>query len=84
MGSKTKRIASGSEGTQTGEQARAYYSIDAAAERLSVGRSTIERLLHGGTVGYFRIGRRLIIPADSLLRYEAFLLSTVRQRTQVL
>jgi transposase len=51
MGSKTKRIALASEGTQTDEQARAYYSIDAAAERLSVGRSTIERLLHGEQLG---------------------------------
>jgi excisionase family DNA binding protein len=35
-----------------------------------VHRSTIERLLHDGTVGFFRIGRRMIIPANNLLRYE--------------
>lgn len=84
MGSKTKRIASSSETGPIRERTREYYSINAAAERLSVHRSTIERLLHDGTVGYFRIGRRMIIPVDNLLRYEAFLISSVRQRTPFL
>lgn len=71
MSSKRKKgIASGSESGQVSGRAREYYSINAAADRLSVHRSTIERLLHDGTVGFFRIGRRMIIPANNLLRYE--------------
>ena len=48
------------------------FSINAVAEHLSVHRSTVERLLHGGEFGtdWWRIGRKIIIPKANVFAYE--------------
>jgi excisionase family DNA binding protein len=70
MPSKTTEPTSPANEThQINGQAPATYSVNKAAERLSVHRSTIARLLHDGTLGFFRIGTRIIIPAENLQRY---------------
>ena len=45
------------------------YTIEEAAEALSVGRTVMFRLLREGSVKGVRIGRRHIITADSLKAY---------------
>jgi excisionase family DNA binding protein len=48
------------------------FSINAVAKHLSIHRSTVERLLHGGEFGedWWRIGRRIIIPKENVFAYE--------------
>ena len=48
------------------------FSINAVAKHLSVHRSTVERLLHGGEFGrdWWRIGRKIIIPKENVFAYE--------------
>ena len=48
------------------------FSINAIAKHLSVHRSTVERLLHGGEFGtdWWRIGRKIIIPKENVFAYE--------------
>jgi excisionase family DNA binding protein len=48
------------------------FSINKAAEYLSVHRSTVERLLHAGELGnnWWRIGTKIIIPKQNVFDYE--------------
>ena len=50
-----------------------YFSIDQVAAKLSVHRSTVERLLYGGKLGYCQIGRRRIISETDLRDYLALI-----------
>ena len=48
------------------------FDINKIAEHLSVHRSTVERLLHGGEFGkdWWRKGRKIIIPKENVFAYE--------------
>lgn len=48
------------------------FSVNKAAEYLSVHRSTVERLLHAGEFGkdWWRIGKKIIIPKENVFAYE--------------
>jgi len=54
------------------DQGIGNFSINAVAKHLSVHRSTVERLLHGGEFGkdWWRIGRKIIIPKENVFAYE--------------
>ncbi len=45
------------------------YSIVASSKALGVSRNTIFALLSSGKLGYVRIGRRRLIPADAIDRF---------------
>lgn len=57
------------------EGTRLLYSIAEAGECLSVKRSTVYELLKRGDLERISIGRRALIPADSLERYVSKLRS---------
>lgn len=44
-------------------------TIDEVAERLRVGRRTIERFLAEGEIGSVKVGRRRLVPETELERY---------------
>jgi excisionase family DNA binding protein len=46
-----------------------HFSINQIAAKLSVHRSTIERLLYSGKLGYYQLGRRRIVSEEELKRY---------------
>ena len=48
------------------------FDINKIAEHLSVHRSTVERLLHGGEFGkdWWRIGRKIVVPKENVFAYE--------------
>lgn len=48
------------------------FSIDQAAEYLTLSRSEIERMLHNGEFGrnWWRRGRKIIIPRINVFAYE--------------
>jgi excisionase family DNA binding protein len=48
-----------------------HFSIDQVAARLCVGRSTVERLLYAGKLGYCQVGRRRIISETHFRKYLA-------------
>lgn len=48
-----------------------HSSIDQVAAKLSVHRSTVERLLYAGKLGYCQIGRRRIISETDFMNYLA-------------
>jgi excisionase family DNA binding protein len=48
-----------------------HFSIDQVAGKLSVHRSTVERLLYAGKLGYCQIGRRRIISETHFRKYLA-------------
>lgn len=48
---------------------RRLYPLMEAAEQLGVGRSTIYELIGSGQIEVVKIGRRTLVPADSLDRY---------------
>jgi excisionase family DNA binding protein len=50
-----------------------HFSIDQVAAKLSVGRSTVERLLYAGKLGYCQVGRRRIISETDLGNYLALI-----------
>ena len=50
-----------------------HFSIDQVAAKLSVHRSTVERLLYGGKLAYCQIGRRRIISETDIRNYLAFI-----------
>lgn len=60
-------------------------SIVAASKALGVSRNTIFALLSSGKLGYVRIGRRRLIPADEIDRFiEANLVANAdRKRGRV-
>jgi len=45
--------------------------IDEAAERLSIGRTTLYRLIRSGDIPTVRIGRSVRVPAQALERWAA-------------
>lgn len=45
------------------------YSLDAAAAWLSVGKRKVEELVHDGELETVQIGRRRLVPAESLTDY---------------
>src|SRR2546428_14068624 len=48
------------------------FDINKIAEHLSVHRSTVERLLHGGEFGkdWWRIGRKIVVPKENVVAYQ--------------
>jgi excisionase family DNA binding protein len=50
-----------------------HLSIDQVAAKLSVHRSTVERLLYAGKLGYCQIGRRRIISETHFREYLALI-----------
>lgn len=50
-----------------------HFSIDQVAAKLCVGRSTVERLLYDGKLGYCQVGRRRIISETDFRNYLAFI-----------
>jgi excisionase family DNA binding protein len=50
-----------------------HFSINQVAAKLSVHRSTVERLLYAGKLGYCQIGRRRIISEAHLRKYLALI-----------
>jgi excisionase family DNA binding protein len=50
-----------------------HFSIDQVAAKLSVHRSTVERLLYAGKLGYCQVGRRRIISATHFRKYLALI-----------
>ena len=48
------------------ELTKLYYSMDEAAEVLSVHRNTIKNRIHAGELQAFRIGRQWRIPREAL------------------
>jgi excisionase family DNA binding protein len=49
--------------------ARTLLTVEAAAQRLSIGRTTMYALLKSGQINSVRIGRLRRIPADALTAY---------------
>jgi excisionase family DNA binding protein len=58
------QVAEGAEG-----DARTLLTVEAAAQRLSIGRTTMYALLKNGQINSVRIGRLRRIPADALTAY---------------
>jgi excisionase family DNA binding protein len=52
--------------SKTAEQ---NFSIDQVAAKLCVGRSTVERLLYAGKLGFYQVGRRRIIGETHFRKY---------------
>lgn len=48
---------------------RGLYSLDAAADWLSVGKTKVEELVHDGVLETVCIGRRRLVPAEALDDY---------------
>jgi excisionase family DNA binding protein len=48
---------------------RVLLSIEAAAERLSIGRTTMYALVKSGQIKTVRVGRRRLVPTDELTAY---------------
>lgn len=55
------------------DQPRVLLSVEQAAERLSIGRTTVYRLIKTGELQSVRVGRLRRIPADALDDYAAIL-----------
>lgn len=49
------------------------YGINDAARALGIGRSTIYRMVHDGTLEARRLGARIVIPADAVKEFAASL-----------
>lgn len=47
------------------------FSIEEAAQRLGIGRSTLYRELTNGSLRSFKVGRRRLIPASAIHAYVA-------------
>ncbi len=56
---------------------RLSFTVEQAAEQLTVGRSTMFELIRGGEVLAIKIGSRTVVPASSL---QDYLSSKVEQR----
>lgn len=50
-----------------------YFSIDQVAAKLSVHRSTVERLLYARKLAYCQVGRRRIISETDFINYLALI-----------
>lgn len=58
------------QGTASAEAPR-LFSIVAAAKQLGISRGTMFRLFGTGELGYVRVGRRRLVPADAIERFIA-------------
>ncbi|PZS22213.1 MAG: transcriptional regulator [Pseudonocardiales bacterium] len=60
---------------ELGEPSQTLLTVEDAARRLSVGRTTMYALLKAGHVNSVRIGRLRRIPAEALAAYTARLIA---------
>ena len=51
------------------EPARLAYSIDEAADALSLSRSTVKELVYTGEIKKLKVGRRVVIPHWALVEF---------------
>jgi excisionase family DNA binding protein len=58
-----------------------FYTREAAARRLGVGKTTVWELTTRGVIGVAYIGRKPLIPAVELDRYIAALVEQARERS---
>lgn len=58
-----------------------FYTREAAARRLGVGKTTVWELTTRGVIGVAYIGRKPLIPAVELDRYIATLIDEARERS---
>lgn len=58
--------------------ARVLLTVEAAADQLSIGRTTMYALIRAGDIATVRVGRLRRIPADALTAYTAVLLAAQR------
>ena len=69
----TNYVANPTSGAMTGglatEQPKLMYSKKEAAETLSVSVRTVEYLIAGGELASRRVGKRVLIPYQSLLQF---------------
>ena len=71
-------------GTKTAERlnnGRILYSVEDAAEVLSIGRSTLYTLIQTNQIVSVKVGHRRLIPRSSLERYEAQLIRISNDET---
>jgi excisionase family DNA binding protein len=59
-----------------------FYTREAAARRLGVGKTTVWELTNRGLIGVAYIGSKPLIPAIELERYIASLIEEARERAQ--
>jgi len=59
-----------------------FYTREAAAKRLGVGRTTVWELTRRGLIGVAYIGSKPLIPAVELDRYIASLVEQARERAE--
>lgn len=55
---------------------RVLLTVEAAAERLSIGRTTMYALIKNGQITSVRVGHLRRVPADALTAYAARLIAT--------
>jgi excisionase family DNA binding protein len=65
----TARLSDPAVQDQAEGTARTLLTVEAAAQRLSIGRTTMYALLKNGQINSVRIGRLRRIPADALTAY---------------
>jgi excisionase family DNA binding protein len=63
------RVRQGPEVARSPKVAEQKFSIDSVAKNMSTSRSTVERLMNSGKLGYYRVGRRRIIGESHLEKY---------------
>ncbi len=59
----------------TGCSPRTLLSVEAAADQLSIGRTTMYALIKAGHISTVRIGRLRRVPAEALTAYTARLIA---------
>jgi len=64
-----RRAGQGLEMARSPKVAEQKFSIDSVAKNMSTSRSTVERLMDSGKLGYYRVGRRRIIGEGHLQEY---------------
>ncbi len=73
-----RRARQGLEVARSPKVADKLFSIDSVAKNMSTSRSTVERLMDSGKLGYYRVGRRRIIGESQL---QAFFSLAERKAT---
>ena len=61
---------------QPSQSVQTLIRVEDAAQRLGVGRTIVYRLISSGELPSVRIGRRRLIPVESIASYVAHLLAT--------
>jgi len=64
-----RRAGQGLEMARSPKVAEQKFSIDSVAKNMSTSRSTVERLMDSGKLGYYQVGRRRIIGESHLEKY---------------